>query len=230
MYLKMRFFLLFCLSVFLFSCSHDSQQNSLKSLAKMVEPNFTGKQEATDQINQLTTDYLATFNSDSTSFEDRYKLFSNRYLSKYQGLINHALVTKKSTLETLTLGDQIQVFSLRNTFSADTLVGLSVKEVLAKINEGLMYLGMSEARLENLMFYSGQEAVGGIKSTFSIAPVAFLKEDGIWKIDPMGDPLHQKMKEEKLASLQQKTYAEYKTFMHEALQLTDESWVPLKDR
>lgn len=230
MYLEMRLFSLFSLSVLLFSCTHDSQQNSLKTLAKMVEPNFSGKQEATDQINQLTADYLATFNSDSIDFEDRYKLFSSRYLSKYQVLINHALVTKKPTLETLTLGDQIQVFSLRNTFSADTLSLLSVKEVLAKINEGVMYFGMSESTLENLMFYNDQEAVGGIKSVFSVAPVAFLKEGGIWKIDPMGDPLHQKMKEEKLASLQQKTYAEYKTFIHESLQLTDESWVPLKER
>ncbi|KAA3632137.1 MAG: hypothetical protein DWQ02_15240, partial [Bacteroidetes bacterium] len=70
----------------------------------------------------------------------------------------------------------------------------------------------------------------GIRSAFTVSPVAFHRENGVWKIDPFGDPLHQKMKEEKLASMQGKSYDEYKTYMHEIMETKEESWVPLKER
>jgi phage FluMu protein gp41 len=222
--------LFFSLFFMLTSCSEESKNKTLKNIAKNIEADFPDKEAATQQIHQLASDYMATLNYDSLDFEDRYPLLSQRYLNKYQGLVNHALVSPKSVVQALTMSDQLQIFGVRELTTGDTLSMLSIKEILAKLDETSVFFGMDDATLENLLFYNQNEAVGGIKTTFSLAPVAFLRENGVWKIDPLGDPLHQKMKEQKLASMQQKSYDEYKAYMHEILEITEETWVPLKDR
>ncbi len=230
--MKIKTIALLFLSMFfiLASCSEESKNKTLKNIAKNMEADFPDKDQATQQIHQLTKDYLATLNYDSTDFEDRYPLLSQRYLNKYQALINHAMNSPKTVVEAMTMSDQLQVFNVRELTTADTISMLSIKEVLKRLDEKSMFFGMDEATLENLIFYNKNEAVGGVKSAFSVAPVAFLRENGVWKIDPLGDPLHQKMKEQKLASMQQKSYEEYKAYMQEILEITEEAWVPLKDR
>ena len=220
----------FIVLVFSSACTEQSKNDAVKNLAKMSEAKFPDKEEATREINQVATDYIATLNNDSLGIEARYPLLSQKFIGKYQALISHALKASKSVVMQMTLSDQLQIFGLRNLTTADSLASMSVQEVLTKMNEESIFFGMSDAKLENLLFYSKDEAVGGIRSAFTVSPVAFHRENGAWKIDPFGDPLHQKMKEQKLAQMQGKSYEEYKTYMHEIMETNEESWVPLNDR
>lgn len=230
MNIKHRAFLFFTLLIFLTACTQESKNDAVKNLAKMSEAKFPDKEEATRNINQVAVNYIATLNHDSLGIEARYPLLSQKFIGKYQVLISHALKATKPVVMQMTLSDQLQIFGLRNLTTADSLASMSVQEVLTKMNEESIFFGMNDAKLENLLFYSKNEAVGGIRSAFTVSPVAFHRENGVWKIDPFGDPLHQQMKEKKLASMQGKSYEEYKTYMHEIMETDEASWVPLMDR
>lgn len=221
----------FCFSLLLLlSCNQERRTSTAMGAARMLEANFKGKDIAVEKINKVVKDYLLSINTDSLSFDDRYSLFSQKYIAKVKSLINHAKNSDQKTVERLMMAEQVHVFSFRKSFTYDQLNTLRVKEVLAIQDETNIPFGFSDAEFKNLLFYDANQASGAIKSVFSISPVLFDRELDEWKIDLFGDPIHQKMKEQKLASLQSKSYDEYKKSFHEILDVTEESWVPLRDR
>lgn len=212
------------------ACSEQSKSKNAMGLAKMLESDFKGKDEATAKIHKVVEAYKANISNDSLGFDARYALYSQNYLNKVKSLINHAKYSNKQTVNNLMISQQMQVFNFRSSFTLEQLETLTVKEILTIQNKETFNLGGSSIEFKNLLFYNSQQASGAFKNLFSISPVLFDKEGDEWKIDIFGDPLHQKMKEEKLASLQQKSYAEYKEAMREILDIKEDSWIPLKDR
>ncbi len=198
--------------------------------AKMLEANFSDKKEAEEKIHQTVEKYLKTFDDRESGFDARFELFSNNYKAKLKKILNHAIHSEKKVVDKLMAAEQMQIFSFRESFNAQQLDSLSLKDILKIQNDQGISFMSSDAEFQNLLFYNANQATGSIKSLFSVSPVLFDREGNDWKIDLAGDPLHQKMKEQKLASLQKKSYSEYKKTIQEALDVKEESWVPLSKR
>lgn len=214
----------------LLSCSQEKKSKILMRSAKMLEADFQNKDIAEEKINKVLTDYLASFENDSIGFDIRFNLLSQNYLNKKKQLIHHSKYSKKKTVENLMLYEQVEIFNFRKSFTYGQLDTLTVKEVLTIQNEGNISLELAGAEMKSLVFYNSNQASGLVKTVFQLSSVLFDRESEQWKIDLFGDPLHKKMKDQKLASLQNKNLSEYKETMHKIMGVSEKSWIPLKER
>lgn len=218
------FLLTFLIVIFFIGGCVDSENSAIK-LNKVFEVNFAGKGEATKEIDKLALEYIKTFSYEKpTSFDDRYSMFSSRYIDNCEKLIKYAINAPRSTIEKLTFTEKVQVLKIRKSFDFESIKKLSGKEVLKELDKKYMRF-MNGARLEKLIFIEEKLAVGNIKR-----PVSFLYESGKWKIDPWGEVMHQEMVEKKLASLEKISVDEYRNKILKLAVLEENSWIPLIDR
>lgn len=212
------------------SCDQETKSKNLYGAAKILESNFSGKEKARKEVKHLANQYIETFDKGNEGFDERYNLFSKNYLQKVKKLIRLAKTANKNIIKKLALSDQVQVFNYRKGFSYEELDTMTIKEIMKKQLEENIVIGMSDSEIDRILFYTPTQACGFLKNIFSTYSILFDKENKNWKIDPTGDPLHQKMKEEKLATLQKKSMSEYKEYMYEILEIKEIDWIPLDKR
>ncbi len=226
----MRNFLILLLALSIVACKQETKSKILEQVSQTISDDFPGKIKATQDINQLFTDYVNTFVYDSTAFDKRMALMSDKYFARQKRFAQLAILASKRDLQSNLASEQLAILGLRSSYSKDELTNLSTLEILRKSNEGALYLGAKDSEMKNLMFVSPNEALAGQKSAFAINPLTFHKENGIWKLDPLGDPIVQKMKEDKLISMSGKTKEAYLNDLFKAMGMDMETiWNPLAD-
>jgi hypothetical protein len=215
----------------LLACQAETKKKVAEKLLEATEKDFAGKEEARAEIEQLFADYKSTFDYDSTSFDRRMELMSERYFQRFSTLIQHALTSNKRAVEGLLLSEQIAILGLRKEFDKNDLTSMSTKEVMRALDKGAMYLGLKDSSMENLIFLTDKEALAGQKSAFSIQPLSFFKEGTSWKLDPLGDPTAQRMKENQIIKASGQSKQEYLNQMLTSLGYDlEEAFVPLNKR